>query len=133
MPPRLLVDTHILVRLLVNEKKLSREQLRVLKDAVRRGEPIAFSASSLVEIAVLASGDHPSLHLPLERFLEELQGNAMLLLLPVTYEVAMEVAYLANLRDPADRTIVATARVYGLKLVTSDQRILESNLVPVVE
>jgi PIN domain nuclease of toxin-antitoxin system len=36
------------------------------------------------------------------------------------------------LRDPADRTIVATARVRNLRLLTSDQRIIESNLVPVV-
>jgi PIN domain nuclease of toxin-antitoxin system len=28
-------------------------------------------------------------------------------------------------RDPADQIIVATARVYGLKLLTVDERILE--------
>ena len=37
------------------------------------------------------------------------------------------------LRDPADRAIVATARIHRLRLVTSDQRIVESKLVPVVE
>jgi PIN domain nuclease of toxin-antitoxin system len=36
------------------------------------------------------------------------------------------------LRDPADRVIVATARVHGLRLLTSDQRILESHLVSTV-
>jgi PIN domain nuclease of toxin-antitoxin system len=36
-------------------------------------------------------------------------------------------------RDPADRAIVATARVHRLLLVTSDQRIIESKLVPVVD
>lgn len=36
-------------------------------------------------------------------------------------------------RDPADRAIVATARVHRLRLVTSDQRIIESKLVPVIE
>jgi PIN domain nuclease of toxin-antitoxin system len=36
------------------------------------------------------------------------------------------------LRDPADQAIVATARVHRLKLVTSDQRIIESKLVPVI-
>lgn len=38
----------------------------------------------------------------------------------------------AGLRDPADRAIVATARVHRLKLITSDQRIIASGLVPVI-
>ena len=54
------------------------------------------------------------------------------LVLPLNYEVAAEAALLANLRDPADRAIVATARVHRLTLVTSDQRIIESKLVPVI-
>ena len=54
-------------------------------------------------------------------------------LLPLTYEVAVDAASLESLRDPADRTIAATARVHRLRLVTSDQRIVESGLVPVVE
>jgi PIN domain nuclease of toxin-antitoxin system len=47
--------------------------------------------------------------------------------------VALDVASLGVLRDPADRAIAATARVHRLRLVTSDQRIIESKLVPVVE
>lgn len=65
-------------------------------------------------------------------FFAELQSNAFLSVLPLTYEVASEAALLGNLRDPADRAIVATARVHRLSLVTSDQTIIESKLVPVV-
>jgi PIN domain nuclease of toxin-antitoxin system len=54
-------------------------------------------------------------------------------ILPLTYEVALDVASLSVLRDPADRAIAGTARVHRLRLVTSDQRIIESKLVPVVE
>ena len=35
-----------------------------------------------------------------------------------------------SLRDPGDRVIVATARVHHLRLLTADERIIESNLVP---
>ena len=84
--------------------------------AARRGEPLPISAMSLLEIADLASGINPHLGI-----------------LPVTCEVARDVAYLAVLRDPADRAIVATARVHKFRLVTSDQRIIESKLVPVVD
>ena len=55
-------------------------------------------------------------------------------MIPVTFEIAREVASLGSLlRDPADRAIVATARVHRLKLVTVDQLIIESRLVPVVD
>ena len=131
MLPRLLLDTHIVVRWLTNAKKLSREQVRVLEAAVRRAEPIALSAISLLEIAVLGSAGKLGLKVALEELLEDLQ-SPVFQILPLTYEVAAEVASLGGLRDPADRAIVATARVQRLKLVTSDQRIIESKLVSVV-
>lgn len=131
--PRLLLDTHILIRWLFEAKRLSRTQLQALESAVRRGEPVALSAISLLETAVLASGEKPALKAPLEVFFQDLNANSIFRILPLTYEVALEVASLGVLRDPADRTIVATARVHRLRLVTSDQRIIQSQLVQVVE
>jgi PIN domain nuclease of toxin-antitoxin system len=130
--PRFLLDTHVAVRWLIDAKKLSREQIRALEGAVRRTEPVALSTMSLLEIAMLTS--EGKLRLPLEDFFGELQANPLFRVIPLTYEIATEVASLgSSLRDPADRAIVATARVHRLRLVTSDQRIIESKLVPVVE
>ena len=133
--PRLLLDTHILIRWLFESRKLSRTQLRVLESAVRRGEPVAVSAISLLEIAILTSGEKPGLKLKvsLNEFFQDLSSNPTFRILPLSYEVALDVALLGVLRDPADRTIAATARVHRLRLVTSDQRIVESKLVDVVE
>ena len=131
--PRLLLDTHVLIRWLGEIRKLSRPQLRALQSAVRRGEPVALSAMSLLEIAVLASGEKAALKVSLDEFFRDLNSNPTFRILPLTYEVALDVASLSVLRDPADRAIVATARVHRLRLVTSDQRIIESKLVPVVE
>jgi PIN domain nuclease of toxin-antitoxin system len=131
--PRLLLDTHIVIRWLFEARKLSRTQLQALESAVRRGEPVAFSAISLLEIAVLASGDKPALKVPLAEFFQDLVSSPSFRIFPLTYEVALEVTSLGVLRDPADRVIVATARVHRLRLVTSDQRIIESELVQVVE
>jgi PIN domain nuclease of toxin-antitoxin system len=94
---------------------------------------VAFSAISLMEIAVLGSRDDRALKVSLDDFLESLQSNVAFRVLPLTYEIALEVASLGALRDPADRVIAATARVHRLRLVTSDQRIIGSGLVPVVE
>jgi PIN domain nuclease of toxin-antitoxin system len=86
---------------------------------------------SLLEIALLA-GDS-KLKLRLDEFFDAVQANPIFQVLPVTYEIASEFASLRSLRDPSDRAIVATARVHRLWLVTSDERIIDSRLVPVVD
>ena len=65
---------------------------------------------------------------------DKLQMDPVFVLLPITVEIAADVATMGGtLSDPADRAIVATARVHRLRLVTSDQRIVESKLVSVVD
>jgi PIN domain nuclease of toxin-antitoxin system len=86
-----------------------------------------------LEIAILASGERPPFKVSLGEFFEDLRSNPVFRVLPLTYEVALDMASLGALRDPADRAIAATARVHRLRLVTSDQRIIESKLVQVVE
>ncbi|HKW96554.1 MAG TPA: type II toxin-antitoxin system VapC family toxin [Bryobacteraceae bacterium] len=132
MLPRLLLDTHIVVRWLTQARRLSREQGRVLDAAVRRMEPLALSAISLLELAVLASQGKMDLKMTIDEFFEHVQTRGVFQVFPLTYQVAAEAASLALLRDPADRAIVATARVERLRLVTSDQRIIESKLIPVI-
>ena len=133
MLPRLLLDTHIVVRWLSDLKRLSREQARVLEKTVQRGEPVALSATTLVEIAVLMSERKLTLKMSSDEFFSILQSNPIFRILPVTYEIASDVFSLVALKDPADRVIAATARVHRLQLVTSDQRIIGSKLVSVIE
>ncbi len=58
----------------------------------------------------------------------------MFQILPLTVEIASEMALMGRaLRDPADRAMVATARVHRLKMLTSDQRIIDSRLVAVID
>ena len=134
MFPRLLLDTHVLIRWLIDSKKLSRQQVRALDTAVRRTEPLAISAISLLEIAILVSESKLRLKAPLDEFFEELQANPIFRLLPLTFEIASEVAALGSgLRDPTDHVIVATARIHTLRLLTSDEHIVESKLAPVLD
>lgn len=132
MLPRILLDTHVVVRWLIDARRLSREQSRVLEGAVRRSEQVALSAISLLEIAILKSEGKLRLSVTLDEFLDEMLANEVFQILPLSYQVASDVAALGILRDPADRAIVATARVHRLHLMTSDQRIVESKLVPVI-
>jgi PIN domain nuclease of toxin-antitoxin system len=69
-----------------------------------------------------------------DSLLRQIEVNPEFELIPVTVAFAREVAALGRvLPDPADRVIVATAMLHGLRLVTSAVRIIESKLVRVVE
>ena len=104
-----------------------------MREAVRRREPVAISAITLLEIAVLFGEGKSQSELRLDELLNEFDSNPALQILPLTVEVAAEIAALGrSLRDPADRTIVSTARVWRLGLVTSDRRIIDSGLVRIV-
>jgi PIN domain nuclease of toxin-antitoxin system len=106
----------------------------VLRGAIERGEPLALSAITLVELAVLFGESGTRLRVPIQELFAAIDAGAGFQVIPMDVEVAAEVAALGGaLRDPADRAIVATARVHRLRLVTSDRRIIESKLVSVVE
>ena len=130
---RLLADTHILLRWLREPKRLSREQLRSLEASLLRAEPVGISAASLLEIAILCADGAITLTQPVDEFFENLEANPALQILPITCAIAAEVVATGPLRVPADRAIVATARCHRLMLVTSDQRIIQSGLVRVIE
>jgi len=52
---------------------------------------------------------------------------------PFTSAVAHELRFtLLGSRDPGDRFLVATAKVYGLTLVTADQRLLQIPGLPIL-
>ncbi len=132
MTPKFLLDTHVVVRWLSSPRKLSSDQIRVIREAVRQGEAVAVSAYSLVEIAMLAQRSRP-LAGTVRGILNEVEANPLFHLLPITFPIASDAADLALLRDPGDRIIAATARIHGLRLLTSDQRIIESKLVSVID
>lgn len=132
MIPRFLLDTHVVIRWLSSPKKLSSDQARVMREAERRRETVAISAFTLIEIAML-SQDSRKVTGRVDQILSALEMNPLFQILPITIPIALDAGALMMLRDSADRTIVATARVHRLRLLTSDQRIIDSNLVSVVD
>lgn len=134
MRPEFLLDTHIVVRWLIDPGKLSHEQSRVIRAEANRQRPLALSAATLLEIAVLTADGRIRARGNPNELLNRIEASPTLLVLPMTFEIATEVASFGRtLRDPADRAIVATARVHRLRLLTSDQGIIDSKLVPVVD
>jgi len=129
-----LLDTHILLFWLADERRLSKGQRAALEGVCPDG-PALLSTISLWEIATLYELGRITLDLPLREWLEAAAAPPLVERKAVTPAIAAEVAALPDTfhRDPADRIIVATARVLGATLLTLDRRIARSRLVPVIE
>ena len=89
---------------------------------------------SLWEIATLVSLGRLALDRPLREWLEQAAAPPLVRRVDISPAVAAAVADLPDTfhRDPADRIIVATARVMGAVLLTNDSRIREAGIVQTV-
>lgn len=129
-----LLDTHILLWWFERSARLSRAQQRLLarSDAER---PLGVADISLWEVAMLVDAGRVRLALPVDEWLARATAAPRVGVYPITPAVASELVALGATRDwdPADRIIVATARVLGAPLVTSDTRIIDSRLVRTIE
>jgi len=129
-----LLDTHVWWWWITGEKGLSPAQTRFLK-AVTPERPILISDISLWEIATLASLGRITLSVPLREWLEAASAEPLVQRCSISPAVAAEVARLPDTfhRDPADRIIVATARIHGATLLTRDRRIIDAKLAPTMQ
>jgi PIN domain nuclease of toxin-antitoxin system len=125
-----LLDTHILLWWLATTPRLSAAQRDII-DAATADEPLWVSDITLWEIATLSSLRRIHLHLPLLEWLEKATAPPLVQRIPITPAIASEVAELPDTfhRDPADRIIVASARILDATLLTQDGRIIDSGLV----
>ncbi len=128
---KLLLDTGILLRWFEGGRDLSPSHRRALRDA-KTGEPLLVSDISLWEIATLSELGRIRLRLPLRDWLELATAPPLVTRCAITPAIAAEVAVLPSTfhRDPADRIIVATARVHGATLLTTDRPIIKAGIVP---
>jgi PIN domain nuclease of toxin-antitoxin system len=128
----ILLDTHALIWWVSGSRKLTREQGRVIEQA--KFNSLFLSEMSFWEIAMLVEANTLTLREPFEDWLERASAAPAIQCIGITPTIAREMASLSTTRnwDPADRIIVATARVWGARLVTSDSRIIDSGLVQTV-
>jgi PIN domain nuclease of toxin-antitoxin system len=130
---RALLDTHILVQWVSSPEQLSPAQRHVL-DAASGSSPVMVSDITLWEVATLVSRGRLALDRPLREWLERAAAPPLVRRLGISAAVAAAVADLPDTfhRDPADRIIVATARVMGAALLTNDARIRDAGIVQTV-
>ena len=131
---RALLDTHILHRWVFDPPGLDVPQQRCINRASKHGD-LWVSEITFWEIASHVERGRLDLGgIALDEWLERAAAEPRVRRHGITPAVAKELTGLTTTRhwDPADRIIVATARVLRATLITNDARIHESNLVDVV-
>jgi len=125
-----LIDTHILLWWHGDRDQLSREQRDVIA-AAGADSRLEVSDISLWEVAMLYSLGQVRLTIPLREWLDKAVAAPLVRRHGISPAVAAELASLPDSfhRDPADRILIATARVLGATLLTRDKRIAEAGLV----
>jgi PIN domain nuclease of toxin-antitoxin system len=124
---RLLLDTHIWIWSLLDPAKLSR---RVRAELESPDNELWLSPISSWELLVLIEKGRVEVDKESVQWVTEASRAVALREAALTHEVAVEsrVVDLPH-QDPADRFLAATARVYDLTLVTSDERLLGSRRI----
>ncbi len=127
-PP--LLDTHAWIWYVEDRGKLPAPEIKTL-NAFRSDDRPFLSDFSLWEIATLVNLRRLTLDRPLDQWLDLAARPAVVRTVPISPAVALEISRLPDSfhRDPADRTLVATARALRLPVLTRDRKIIDSGLV----
>ena len=121
---RLLLDTHIWLWSLLEPERLSRRVAKALEDS--RNE-LWLSPVSVWEVLVLSEKGRIDLRENVESWVAKAMAVAPLREAPFTHDVALATQTIRlPHRDPADRFLAATAKVYDLTLVTADENLSRS-------
>lgn len=122
---KLLIDTHILIWSDLEPRLIAAPVRRALE---RQSNELWLSPVSTWEAILLADRGQVRFSSTFEQWISAMTAALSLMEAPLTHEVvlaAREIKVPHN--DPADRLIAATARHYGLTLVTSDERLLRGS------
>lgn len=126
---KLLLDTHIWLWSQLAPENLAR---RVAKALESQSNELWLSPISIWELALLVEKGRVTLNAEVGDWVAQALINAPLREAPLTAEVALETRKIQlPHRDPADKFLVATARVFQLTLVTADTRLSSAKAVPV--
>jgi len=128
----ILVDPHVVVWLALDPKRTSKNARLAIDEARQKGEGLAISDITLLEVTNLYSTGRLALAISLESFLSEVERRFTVL--PINPSICVRAALLPSPypKDPADRIIGATALVEGLSLLTADREIRRFRSLPTV-
>lgn len=124
------LDSHTLVWLLLEEKRLS----RAARTAIDRADKLFVADITLREVAWLADNGRIELDEAPESWLAKALVEHEIEVVPISPSIAQRSNRIAqNFHgDPADQLIAATAIVLGVPVVTIDEKMRKSPAVPTI-
>ena len=127
MADGLLLDTHTWLWYAGAGEALLGESVRADIESARRKRQLFVSSISVWELGMLTAKGRITLSMPIHAWVEAALTSPGPSLLPLDADAALESAQLPGSihGDPADRFLIATARVHGLRLATADRKICE--------
>ena len=127
----ILLDTHVLIWMASEPRRLSKKARAAIREA-RQKTGVAIATITLWELAWLAENGRIQVTGSVESFVRA--TVARVILKPMTPEIAALAVRLPSgfPKDPADRIIVSTAMVEGAPLVTADEQIRQARVVQTI-
>ena len=121
----ILLDTHVWIWYINGSDELNKSVHKTITNSLYNNE-VYIAAISLWEVSMLEKRQRIILEMPTLEWINKSMELTHIQLSPLTPPIAAESCHLPGKfhDDPADRMIVATARVEGLTVVTRDARIL---------
>jgi len=121
----LLLDTHILIWLMNDDKELSESNKELLRSTAKTGL-LMISAMTIWEISMLEVKKRIVLIQPIFEWVNKVLFLPYMKIIDVNYKIAIEANNLpSNFHDdPVDRIIVATSRITNIPLITRDKKII---------
>ena len=119
----ILLDTHVWIWASLDDRNsLSPRAIRAIKESKRKW----ISAISCWELAKLVERKRIGFSIPVLTWISRSINEQEISMADLSPEIAVESTQLRGFhKDPADQIIVATSRVLGMPLLTSDRRILD--------
>lgn len=119
----LLLDTHVWIWLVTDEKKLSSKALKVING--KKGDILYISMMSVWEVSKLHEKGKIKFDRPIYKWINGALEYPKLSVIDLSNDICMQSCDLQikEIVDPIDQLIIATAMEEKLKLVTADEKI----------
>lgn len=126
----LLLDTHVWIWLAVEKRKSLSARSR---KEIKKSDNLWVSAISCWELAKLVEKKRIGFSIPTLTWIRRSLNQFNIKVADLSPDIAVESTLMRGFHsDPADQIIVATSRVLGLALVTSDKKIQEFSEVETI-
>jgi PIN domain nuclease of toxin-antitoxin system len=121
----IVLDTHAWIWWINNSPELTPAARKHIQKAKTK-KAIYISSISAWEVSMLVKTSRLHLVIPVDEWIMKCEQLPFIQFVPVSNAIACQSVYLPGEfhKDPADRIIVATARLLNMKVMTKDDKIL---------